>query len=55
MVGEPAVIPVTTPEEFTEPTAALLLLQVPPTDDSVRLVVEPVHTVELPVMVLGVG
>jgi len=37
----------------TEPTAGLLLLHVPPALASVRAIVEPVHTLDKPVIPLS--
>ena len=56
MVGAPAATPETMPE--IEPTVAcdvLLLLQVPPGVRSLRVVVDPVQTVCVPVILTGVG
>jgi len=55
ITGVPAAMPVTTPELFTLPSAMLLLLQVPPPGVDPNTVVEPVHTVSVPVIGVGIG
>ena len=55
MVVVPALLPLTTPEVFTEAIAELLLLHTPPVVVSPRLVVEPTQTFRLPVKAAGVG
>ena len=50
MVVVPLVIPVTTPDVFTVPTAGVLLLQVPPGVALLSAVVAPVQTVSVPVI-----
>jgi hypothetical protein len=55
MVALPADTPVTTPPLVTVATAVLLLVQLPPVVASARVVVEPVHTVDAPVMVATPG
>ena len=51
----PAETPVTTLEEFTVAMALLLLLHVPLVVPSPRVVVDPAHTVVVPVMANGIG
>jgi hypothetical protein len=54
MIAVPAVTPVTTPvNEPTVATAVLLLLQLPPGEDEVRVVVSPTHTLAAPLIVPG--
>ena len=53
MVVVPAISPVTIPDVPTVPMAGLVLLQVPPAVISVSDVVEPAHTVGVPVMLPG--
>ncbi len=51
-------IPVLTPVTFPDPSIValpLLLLHVPPAVASVRLVTEPVHTVDAPAILAGNG
>ena len=55
IVAVPTVPPVTTP--VVEPTAAIvdaLELHVPPVVASVRLIVNPEHTIEGPVIAVGI-
>ena len=54
MVGVPADTPVTTPVVLTVASAVLLLDQIPPAILSVSKDVEPAHTVEEPLIELGV-
>ena len=49
----PPATPVTTPELVTVAIVALLLLHVPPVVASLNAVVEPGHTVGVPVMAAG--
>lgn len=51
----PAETPLTTPEVFTEATAGLLLLQVPPVAEPVNVVVVPVQIDVVPVIVPAVA
>ena len=54
IVVVPADMPVTTPVVgSTVPTAGTLLLQVPPGEDEVSVVVSPTHTLAVPVIVPG--
>lgn len=56
MSVEPGPVPVTTPVVLaTVATAVLLLLQVPPVVEFVRVVVAPSHTVKEPLMADGSG
>ena len=57
MVAFPAATPVTTPVDvFTVAAALLLLLQLPPSVPLlVNVVVEPAHTVEVPLTVPAFG
>jgi hypothetical protein len=50
MVTTPALMPVTEPNESTEPTAGLLLLQTPPGVTSPNVVVVPTQTFIMPVI-----
>jgi hypothetical protein len=51
IVTVPAATPVTTPAALTAPIDVLLLLQVPPVTESVKVIVAPAHTVEAPLIV----
>ena len=51
-IPTPPTIPVTAP---TVPTVGVLLVQVPPGTELVKVIVEPKHTVEGPEIVAGVG
>ena len=54
MVVVPADMPVTTPVTgSTVPTAVLLLLQLPPGDEELSVVVRVTHTLAVPVIVPG--
>ena len=55
MVSAPAVTPVTTPPETV--ALILLLLHVPPVTPSVKVIAEPAHTLDAPVILpaFGVG
>lgn len=55
IMAVPSVSPVTTPVVLTLALAALLLLQVPPAAPSVKVVVDPIHTVWVPVMLPALG
>lgn len=48
MTAEPAPTPVTTPLAFTEATALLLLLHVPPATDPLKVILELTQTIEAP-------
>lgn len=50
IVAVPLATPVTTPELFTVATPVLLLLHVPPLTECDKLVVEPIHKLEVPEM-----
>ena len=52
IVSVPAAAPVTTPADTL---AVLLLLHAPPVDASVKVIVEPTHTLESPVIVPASG
>jgi len=54
-VAVPAATPVTTPEALTVAVARGRILHVPPAGVSPRLVVEPTHTVVVPVIAVGVA
>jgi hypothetical protein len=49
-VTDPGITPVTIPVLFTVAIAVSLLLHTPPADVSLRLVVAPGHTVNVPVI-----
>lgn len=51
----PALMPLTTPVVFTEATAVLEVLQVPPVVASVRFIAAPAQTVAGPLMVPAAG
>ena len=51
----PAPVPVMLPEPSTVATDGLLLLQLPPAEPSLRVVVVPWHIVVVPVIPLTVG
>ena len=51
----PPEIPPTTPVVLIVPTAVLLLDQVPPAKESLKEMVEPWHTLLLPVIIDGAG
>jgi len=53
ITGVPAAMPVTTPAPSTLPRVALLLLHEPPALASLRAVVEPTHTLNVPVIEAG--
>ena len=55
MVAVPAVTPVTVPVLPTVATAVAVLLHAPPVAASVKPVVEPAHTVAVPVMLPADG
>ena len=55
IVAVPLLTPVTIPVLPTVATAVLLLLQVPPLIPSVKVIVDPVHTLAGPVMVPAVA
>ena len=56
IISEPAETPVTMPEEEpTVATAVLLLLHTPPVTLSDKVMVEPIHTPERPVIVPAFG
>jgi hypothetical protein len=55
MVAEPAATPVTTPEALTVATAVLLEDQVPPTEASLKVVVDPSQTLVTPVIPATTG
>lgn len=55
IIAVPAVNPVTVPEELMLPMDGALLLHVPPPVVSDKVVVNPVHTVVLPVIGFGRG
>ncbi len=55
MVVKPTVTPDTTPVAFTEATALLADVQVPPVVELAKMVVEPAHTVVAPVMASTTG
>jgi hypothetical protein len=54
MVTEPAETPVTTPPEEIVALAVELLLHVPPAAEGVRVMVEPIHTADEPLIVSAV-
>ncbi len=54
MFAVPALIPVTFPDPLTD-ALPLLLLHVPPVVASVRFVVKPAHTADVPVILAGIG
>lgn len=52
----PAATPVTTPEPLpTVATAALLVVQDPPVEAELSVVVDPAHTEDTPLMLSGKG
>ena len=55
MFGVPAEIPVTKPVEPTVAIVISLLLQTPADVASIKLVVNPIQTVEVPVIAAGNG
>ena len=56
MVGVPTAIPVTIPvADPTEPCAGALLDQVPPVEELLKVVVEPIQTLFVPVIDAGNG
>ena len=55
MVDVPALTPVTTPLASTVALAGLTDVQAPPPAASAKFVVEPAHTVAVPVMVPATG
>ena len=54
MVAEPTATPVTIPVDPTVATPVALLLHVPPDVESERVMVAPLHTVELPEIADGI-
>src|SRR5436305_1611548 len=55
MVAVPPVTPLTVPVLLTVATAEFVLLHVPPATDAVRVVAEPAHTLEAPLMAAVTG
>lgn len=55
IVSRPAAAPVTTPDVPTDAIETLLLLQAPPDVASARVIVEPTHTLVVPVIVPDTG
>ena len=51
----PEVIPATTPVGFTVAVVALLLVHTPAGTASLKAVVNPVHTLAVPVIAVGCG
>lgn len=55
IIAVPLLMPVTTPDASTDAFDGLLLVHVPPGTVLVRVVVEPTHTVLLPLIGPGVA
>ena len=55
MMALPLLLPLTTPELFTEAMAALLVVQKPPVTESVRVMVLPIQTFLKPTIGRTVG
>ena len=55
MIVVPADIPLTTPDILTLAIPVLLLLHTPPLAASLNVVVDPAHTVAVPLMIPATG
>ena len=53
MVTVPCPVPVTSPEPSTVATKVLLLLHVPPVEVLAKVVIDPTHTMPVPVIPVG--